>query len=161
MNETTERDVITMPKESKQPNKEQDQLAKDFGQRLAYLRNRKGWSQTEAAKRLGKSQSAYSAWEKGDNVPRFRELPLIKELMETTYQYLYGETDEPHPTSSKDLEKKFEEKRIREVLGINDEEAEILGEDRMNALYSFYRFQLAESLEKRNQKTSNEKKDKQ
>lgn len=160
MNETTERDVITMPKESKQSNKEQDQLAKDFGQRLAYLRNRKGWSQTEAAKRLGKSQSAYSAWEKGDNVPRFRELPLIKELMETTYQYLYGETDNPHPTSNKDLEKKFEEKRIREVLGISDDEAEILGEDRMNALYSFYRFQLAESLANRKAK-SPEKKDEQ
>lgn len=160
MNETTERDVITMPKESKQSNKEQDQLAKDFGQRLAYLRNRKGWSQTEAAKRLGKSQSAYSAWEKGDNVPRFRELPLIKELMETTYQYLYGETDNPHPTSNKDLEKKFEEKRIREVLGISDDEAEILGEDRMNALYSFYRFQLAESLANRKAKSS-EKKDEQ
>lgn len=161
MNDTIERDVTLMSKEHKQPKKEQDQLAKDFGQRLALLRNRKGWSQTEAAKRLKKSQSAYAAWEKGDNVPRFRELPLIKETMDTTYQYLYGETNEPREKTPEEAVLHYEEKRIREVMGISDNEAEILGEERMKTIYSFYRFQLAESLKKRNEKVSNKKEDEQ
>lgn len=161
MNDIIERDVTPMTNKRDDQLSEQDTLAKDFGKRLEKLRKMRGWTQVEAAKRLKKSQSAYSAWEKGDNVPRFRELPLIKELMQTTYQYLYGETDEPREKSEEDLVKKYEEKRIRDVMGISESEADILGEDRMKALYSFYRFQLAESLEKRNQKVSNEKEDEQ
>lgn len=39
------------------------------GERLAAWRNKKGWTQTEAAKRLQVTQSAWSEWERGRKQP--------------------------------------------------------------------------------------------
>lgn len=61
--------------------------------RLISLRERKGWSKTEAARRLNIATSTYSGYEYGHRKPDNDMLVEISELYDVTTDYLLGKSD--------------------------------------------------------------------
>jgi transcriptional regulator with XRE-family HTH domain len=47
---------------------------------IQFARERRGWTQADLARRLGKSRAAVSAWETGIRVPALRTLALLGEI---------------------------------------------------------------------------------
>lgn len=59
--------------------------------RLKKLRENKGWSKTEVARRLGmKASSTYSNWEYGNREPDLEMITKIAKLYQTSTDYLLG-----------------------------------------------------------------------
>lgn len=71
------------------------------GDRIAYLREQRGYTQEELANRLGISRSALSHYEKNRREPDLQTLNAIADFFQVTVDYLFGRT--PYPT---DKEKK-------------------------------------------------------
>lgn len=128
----------------------EDQRLEKMASRIKQLRTKKGITQLEMAKRLEKSQSAYASWEAGDRFPPTDIMPTLVEKLDTTYDYLYGRSDDPKPRSESELILKAEEKTLLKLLGVSESEAEILGRERLNTLLNFYRFQLQEAISEKN-----------
>lgn len=137
----------------------EDQRLEKMASRIKQLRSKKGITQIEMAKRLKKSQSAYAAWEAGERFPPTDTMPELVEKLDTTYDYLYGISDDPRPKNEKELILKAEEKTLLKLLGIPESEAEVLGRERINTLINFYRFQLTEALNEYNNRTDRKEKD--
>lgn len=65
----------------------------EFSKVFKHLRQAKGLSQVEIAKRLGLSRSAISMWELGTREPDFDTLELIADYFNVDIDYLLGRTD--------------------------------------------------------------------
>jgi len=122
------------------------QLSQNMSIRIKELRIKKGVTQLEMAKSLNKSQSAYAAWEAGDRRPPTDILPQLIEQLDTTYDYLFGASNRRTYKRDLDLLWANEKKTFLTLLSIGQNEIEILGEERLNALFTFYRFQLNEAV---------------
>lgn len=122
------------------------QLSQNMSIRIKELRIKKGVTQLEMAKSLNKSQSAYAAWEAGDRCPPTDILPQLIEQLGTTYDYLFGASDQRTYKRELDLLWANEKKTFLTLLSIDQNEIEILGEERLNVLFTFYRFQLNEAV---------------
>ena len=66
-----------------------------FPQRLQALRNKRGLSQEELAKRAHLQATAVSHFETGTRKPSFDNLRRLADALETTVDYLMGRADEP------------------------------------------------------------------
>lgn len=128
----------------------EDQRLENMAGRIRQLRTKKGITQLEMAKRLKKSQSAYAAWEAGERFPPTDVMPELVEKLDTSYDYLYGRSEDPKPRSESELILKAEEKTLLKLLGVSESEAEVLGRERLNTLLNFYRFQLQEAINEKN-----------
>ena len=60
----------------------------DLGERIAWLRKRKGWGQAELARRIGVRANQISKYERGAYEPRPAVLGPLAEALETTVDYL-------------------------------------------------------------------------
>jgi transcriptional regulator with XRE-family HTH domain len=70
----------------------------DFGERLAGLRARKGWSQGDLARRLGVPRWKVGKWEQGCYSPAAEDLvPLSEVLTVPVEKLLTGERVRPLP----------------------------------------------------------------
>ena len=63
------------------------------GFRIARRRERLGWSQEEAARRLGVPRSRYSKWESGAHAPPLTSLLALSEVLETSVDELLAGRD--------------------------------------------------------------------
>jgi transcriptional regulator with XRE-family HTH domain len=52
-----------------------------FGQRILRLRQAKGWSRRELARRLGVSQERLGYWERGEHAPSLAALAALREAL--------------------------------------------------------------------------------
>lgn len=68
-----------------------------FPQMLRYYRQQKGMKMKQLAKEMGKTESAISRWESGDNSPKMGEIQKIADVLGVTKSQLLGIED-----SSKD-----------------------------------------------------------
>lgn len=66
-----------------------------FPQRLQALREKRGLSQEELAKRSGLQPTAISHFETGTRKPSFDNLRRLADALETTVDYLMGRTNDP------------------------------------------------------------------
>jgi transcriptional regulator with XRE-family HTH domain len=66
-----------------------------FPQRLQALREKRGLSQEELAKRAGLQGTAISHFETGTRKPSFDNLRRLADALETTVDYLMGRTSDP------------------------------------------------------------------
>lgn len=66
-----------------------------FPQRLQALRERRGLSQEELAKRAGLQATAISHFETGTRKPSFDNLRRLADALEATVDYLMGRTNDP------------------------------------------------------------------
>lgn len=67
-----------------------------FPERLKCLRKEAGLTQAAIAKELQVGQNSYSNWEKGNRTPIRPTIERLAEVLNTSADYLLGETDEPH-----------------------------------------------------------------
>ena len=59
-------------------------------ERIKYLRDQKGFSQTDLAKQLGITRSRVNAWELGTSVPSTQYLVELSHIFKVSTDYLLG-----------------------------------------------------------------------
>lgn len=70
--------------------------------RLKELIKEKGITQKFIADKLGRKPSIFQAWRNGSSTPNVDQIKIIAEILQTTPQYLLGQTDEKNPTTQGD-----------------------------------------------------------
>lgn len=65
-------------------------------ERLRSLREQRGWSQRELARRCGFGETQIGKYEAGTVDPSATNLGLLAEVFEVSTDYLLGRTDSPH-----------------------------------------------------------------
>lgn len=73
-------------------NTQEENQAREVGDRLRQLREKKGKNQSDFAKVLGINQQAYSQIESGKRFPTTQQTQVIIETFEVTYEWLMGNT---------------------------------------------------------------------
>ncbi|MED0676948.1 helix-turn-helix domain-containing protein [Aneurinibacillus thermoaerophilus] len=68
-----------------------------LGERIKYLREKRGWTQSQAAEKLGVSSQVISNYERDYRSPDADTLKKLAELYNTTTDYLTGLIDDPSP----------------------------------------------------------------
>jgi transcriptional regulator with XRE-family HTH domain len=91
-----------------------------FAERLTHLRERKGLTQEDLAKRLNISRSALSLWEIGKREPNFETATKIADFFGVSVDYLLGRTDDPRSLKEKVFDPTYEptEVDLEELLQI-------------------------------------------
>ena len=64
-------------------------------ERLIQIREKLGMNKAEAARKLNMSAMGYGRYENGQREPSFQTVCFIAATFNTTYDYLYGLTDDP------------------------------------------------------------------
>lgn len=72
------------------------------GDRIAELREAKGWTQEELSARLGITRAALSHYEKNRRKPDFEALKLLADCFDVSVDYLVGRTTQPQTELSND-----------------------------------------------------------
>tara|TARA_R110002033_G_scaffold171199_1_gene218031 strand:- start:12172 stop:12825 length:654 start_codon:yes stop_codon:yes gene_type:complete len=70
-----------------------------MGERIRKLRHDKGWTGEEASKRIVVGRGRWQNWECGTRGLTIDTLPKVRKLFNTTYDYLFLETDDPRNQS--------------------------------------------------------------
>ena len=65
----------------------------NFGQRLKYLREQKGFTQLDVAKFLGVGRATIAGYETKGKQPDYEKLELIADLFNVSIDYLLGRSD--------------------------------------------------------------------
>ncbi|MBO5103302.1 MAG: helix-turn-helix transcriptional regulator [Clostridia bacterium] len=68
-------------------------MSKIFSERLKYLRDEKGLSQSALAKEIGASQKAIDFWEKGINEPKIVYVTNICKFFDVSPNWILGFED--------------------------------------------------------------------
>jgi transcriptional regulator with XRE-family HTH domain len=68
-----------------------------IGERISQARTRRGWNQSELARRLDKPRQHLSQVEQGKQQPRAELLIEIATVLGVSTDYLLGLTDDEHP----------------------------------------------------------------
>ena len=72
-------------------------LTKELGLRIAGIRKRRGWSQSQLAARLGVPRDRLSKWERGMNAPSLDDLSGLSEVLEVPLEELGPAAESLHP----------------------------------------------------------------
>ena len=67
-------------------------LCMSIGSKIELLRKEKSWSQTETAKKLNVSLSAFGRWERDENLPDAEDLKKMADLFEVTSDFLLSDS---------------------------------------------------------------------
>jgi transcriptional regulator with XRE-family HTH domain len=70
------------------------ELGRLMGERIRRARERKGWNQSELARRVHKSRQHLSQLEQGRQQPRGELLIALARVLGVTTDYLYGLSDD-------------------------------------------------------------------
>ncbi|ELY0463665.1 helix-turn-helix transcriptional regulator [Listeria innocua] len=106
-----------------------------LSKKLEYLRNSKGWSKVEVAKRLGmKASSTYSNWEYGNREPDIDTLKRIADLYGVSVDYLLGrQKNKLVDTIAAHIDADASEEDIKEILAyIEEKRKEHVNEKEIN-----------------------------
>lgn len=97
--------------------------------RLAMLRENKGWTKTRVAKQLGVGLSTYANWEYGYSEPDSEMINRIASLYSTSTDYILGndlqESANSFPTST-DLDKMLDNARSFDGKPMSDNDRELI-----------------------------------
>lgn len=101
-------------------------MEQTLGDRLKYLRKKKKLTQVQLSNSIGVKQGTYSRWENNTLEPNFEVLVKLASVLDTTTNYLLGETDNDFDYSAKNIEKNYSK--------LNDEERKTLLIEKINDL---------------------------
>ncbi|WP_373231302.1 helix-turn-helix domain-containing protein [Cohnella sp.] len=88
----------------------------NIGNRIALLRDKRGWTQETLASSLGISRAALSHYEKNRREPDTETLTKVADLFSVTIDYLVGRTNEPNTVLDSDV------KQFADELELSDAE---------------------------------------
>lgn len=74
-----------------------------YGNRIAELREKKGWTQEELAASIGITRAALSHYEKNRRKPDFETLMQLADIFEVSIDYLIGRTLNPKSTMDNEV----------------------------------------------------------
>jgi len=74
-----------------------------IGERIAQLRDRRGWTQEQLAASIGISRAALSHYEKNRREPDAETLAKLADLFHVSIDYLVGRTSTPTGTVDEDV----------------------------------------------------------
>jgi transcriptional regulator with XRE-family HTH domain len=75
-----------------------DEQKRELGQRIVRIRKRKGWKQTELARRLEVTRERLGRWERGVRTPSLEDLAALSEVLAVPLEELgLGQAGEPLP----------------------------------------------------------------
>ncbi|MFC5775123.1 helix-turn-helix domain-containing protein [Ectobacillus antri] len=104
--------------------------------RLQQLRERKGWSKTFVAKKIGlKNMATYANYEYGKRQPDHEILVKIAELYEVSIDYLLGRSDNEKLTEEQQLQIDDRTRKVIETYMKLTEEHQFVMEEMINNLY--------------------------
>ena len=83
-----------------------------MGEKIIYIRNKKGISQGDLANYLEVSRQAISRWELGISVPEYKHLVKLTELFNVSFDYLMDENIEDEQTTIFDNDLLFNRKGL-------------------------------------------------
>lgn len=124
--------------------------------RLILLRKEKGYSQYEAAERLGFSRGKLANYEQGTRQPDYDTLEIIADFYDVSTDYLLGRTDNPSFSQEEKQEDSLEQ--INKLLkkynidqsGFFDiEKWKSMGPEEIKQLESYFQF-IVQEAEKKN-----------
>ena len=95
-----------------------EDMRKDFGNRLKTMRKQKRWTQKELAAMLDIGLSQFNKYESGMHIPPIEKLIQLSELFDTTVDYLIKGTG----TDMQKLHNQKLLKRFQEIEHFNEEE---------------------------------------
>jgi transcriptional regulator with XRE-family HTH domain len=75
----------------------------NIGSRIAYLRDRRGWTQEELSQALGISRASLSHYEKNRREPDSETLTKFADVFNVSLDYLVGRTDNPNLVMDEDV----------------------------------------------------------
>lgn len=112
----------------------------EFSERLKNLRKQAHLTQVDVAEKLGISQPAYASWERGTKKPTQDNLVKIAQILNTSVDYLVGNSDEKiedeldnveflFRMNSKGLTEKEKEIFKRELIEFMEERKKSFGKD--------------------------------
>lgn len=108
-----------------------------MGSRIRRLRESTGMSAKFASEKLMISASRYSNWENDISKPKPEELEKIVDFYETSYDYLYGKTDEPHLSLNEYKMQQMVDNKILKILGLSTEEIEGLSKSDFDRIIDY------------------------
>lgn len=82
----------------------QPDVLAEFGERLVRLREARGWTRSELARRLGMSRERLAHWERGEHNPQLDALLALRRVLATPIDELV--TGEPAPRAGLSREKR-------------------------------------------------------
>lgn len=97
-----------------------------FGKRIRYLRTSSGISGKAISQKLQVSAQRYSNWENDVSKPKSEELQKIVNFYDTTYDYLFGKTNDPHLSLNEAYMSELVNYKILKIFGLTQEEIKIL-----------------------------------
>lgn len=127
-------------------------------ERLILLRREKGYSQYEAAERLGFSRGKLANYEQGTRQPDYDTLEIIADFYDVSTDYLLGRTDNPSFSQEEEQEDSLEQ--INKLLkkynidqsGFFDiEKWKAMGPEEIKQLESYFQFIVSEAEKKNKQ----------
>lgn len=65
----------------------------NYGDRIAELREKKGWTQDQLSSTIGISRAALSHYEKNRRKPDFVTLALLADVLHVSIDYILGRTN--------------------------------------------------------------------
>lgn len=84
------------------------------GEKIAKLRNSRGWSQPKFAEQMSVSQSTVAMWESGKRKISAEDLLKVSQLFHVTTDYLLGNNQTPKWANDKDTQDLEEFMRVNE-----------------------------------------------
>ena len=97
------------------------EIAAGIGRRIARLRERRGWTPTELAKRLGVRRARLASWERGNHTPPLAALLALRRELGVSLDELF--TGEPPPSTGLGQGQKLQARehiaRLVQVLGLS------------------------------------------
>lgn len=80
----------------------------NIGKRIINLREKRGWSQRELAKRVNLNPSVMNRIESNERPIKDSELIKLADVLEVSTDYLLGRTNNPEPSTSQTDEEEFQ-----------------------------------------------------
>lgn len=87
-----------------------------YGNRIATLRDKQGWTQEDLAQRLGISRAALSHYEKNRREPDYATLTKIADVFKVSIDYLVGRIDNPQGVLDREV------REFADQLELSDEQ---------------------------------------
>lgn len=111
-----------------------------MGSRIKRLREETGASAKFTSEKLMVSAQRYSQWENDISKPKTEELQKLVDFFDTSFDYLYGRSDDPHFSLNEYKMKQMVDNKILKILGLTPEQIESLSKEDFDRIIDYTKY---------------------